>query len=131
METKPVINVVLVRCQPALQERFKKWLIETHIPLLFKFKGIRRVSVYEKIRVAEDMTHEYLVIFEFESQRAFEEYETSPELAAAVSERRELWDEKGLGFEKPWREQYRPIESWERQLSGGNSPWNKEKITPP
>ena len=51
-------------------------------------------------------------IYKFESQNAYEAYETSPELAAALEETRETWKEKG--YERKWRVQYEVMKTWKR-----------------
>ena len=111
METKPVIHIVGTRCRPEDEEKFNKWYIEVHIPMLLKFKGLKAVTRYEIINEAEEYP-KHLAIYKFESQQAYEAYETSPELAAAREERDETWKEGG--YEVKWRVQYEPMETWER-----------------
>lgn len=111
METKPVINVVATQCRPEVEAKFNKWYDEIHIPLLFKFKGMKKVTRYKILRESGEYPA-YLAIYEFESQKALEEYETSPELAAGREEMKETW--KGEGFEIKWRVQYEAMKTWER-----------------
>lgn len=108
METKPIIHIVATRCQPEDEEKFNRWYDEIHIPLLLKFKGIKGVTRYKIIHETEEYP-KYLTIYKFESQNAYEAYETSPELAAAREEMRETW--KGGGFEIKWRVQYEPMKT--------------------
>lgn len=111
METKPVIHMVATRCQPEDEEKFNRWYDEIHIPLLLKFKGMKKVTRYKIIYETEEYP-KYLAMYKFESQKAYEEYETSPELAAAREEQRETWKERG--FEVKWRVQYELIKTLER-----------------
>lgn len=111
METKPIIHVVATRCWPEDEEKFNTWYDKIHIPLLLKFKGIKEVTRYKAIYETEEYP-KYLTIYKFESQKAYEAYETSPELAAAREEMRETW--KDGGFEIKWRVQYEPMKTWER-----------------
>jgi len=104
-----VINVVATECQPEVEEKFNKWYDEIHIPLLFKFKGMRRVTRYKILKETEEYPS-YLAIYEFESRQAFEEYVNSPELAAGRAEMNETW--KGGGFEIKWRVQYETMKTW-------------------
>jgi len=111
MENKPVINVVGMRCQPEVEEKFKKWYDEIHIPMLLKFKGLKEVNLYKILKVSEGYP-EYLSISEYDNQEAFAAYETSPELAAALEETRETW--KDGGWERIWRVQYETMKTWRK-----------------
>ncbi len=111
METKPVINILGTRCRPEDEEKFNKWYEEVHIPLLLRFKGLRAVTRYKITGEAEEYP-KYLTIYKFDSQEAYQAYETSPELAAAREEMRETWKEGG--FEIKWRVQYESMKTWER-----------------
>lgn len=111
METKPVINILGTRCRPEDEEKFNKWYEEVHIPLLLRFKGLKAVTRYKITGEAEEYP-KYLAIYKFDSQEAYQAYETSPELAAAREEMRETWKEGG--FEIKWRVQYESMKTWER-----------------
>jgi heme-degrading monooxygenase HmoA len=111
MESSPVINVVASQCQPEVEEKFNKWYDEIHIPLLFKFKGMKKVTRYKIVKETEEYPA-YLTLYEFESRKAYEEYAGSPELAAARAEMNETWKEGG--FEIKWRVQYEALKIWER-----------------
>ncbi len=84
MTDKPIILIRATQCQPEVEEKFNKWYDEIHIPLLLKFKGITEVTRYKLMTETEEYP-KYLAIYTFESQSAFEAYETSPELAAALA----------------------------------------------
>ena len=111
MEDKPVINIVATQCRPEVEEKFNKWYDETHIPLLFKFKGMKEVTRYKIINEADEYP-KYMAIYKFESEKALKEYETSPELAAAREEMRGTWKEGG--WETTWRVQYKSMKTWKR-----------------
>ena len=111
METKPIINVVATQCKPEEERKFNEWYDEIHIPMLLKFKGITEVTRYKIIGKSPEYP-KYMAIYEFESQSAFEAYQTSPELAAAREEMKGTWE--GQEFEIRWRVQYEPIKTWER-----------------
>ena len=111
MATSPVINVVAIQCQPEVEEKFNKWYDEIHIPMLFKFKGMKKVTRYKILKETEEYPS-YLMIYEFESRKAYEEYETSPELTAGRTEMKESWKEGG--FEIKWRVQYETTKIWEK-----------------
>ena len=111
MKNAPVVNVVGIRCQPQAKEKFLKWYDQTHVPLLLKFKGLKKVTRY-KILKCDEAYPEHLAIFEFENEQAFVAYESSPELAAASAEMRETW--KDGGWDRMWRVQYEFIKTWSK-----------------
>jgi len=111
MATTPIINIIATHCRPEVEEKFNRWYDEIHIPLLLKFKGIKEVTRYKIINETEEYPT-YLTVYEFESQKAYEAFTTSPEYAAARKEMSETWKEGG--FEIKWRVQYEPIKTWKR-----------------
>ena len=44
MGVNPLIHVVATQCQPEFEEKFNKWYNETHIPMLFKHKSMKKVT---------------------------------------------------------------------------------------
>jgi len=111
MEMKPVIHLVATNCHPDDEVEFNKWYNETHIPLLLKFRGIKRVARYKLMKEAKEYP-KYLAIYEFKSKKDFEEYTNSPELTAATQELKESWKEQE--FEITWRVQYELMKIWGR-----------------
>jgi len=111
METRPVIHIVGTRCQPQVEEKFNIWYDQTHIPMLLKFNGLRGATRY-KISKAGEGYPEYISIYEFDNRQAFEAYETSSELAAALDEMRETW--RDGGWETVWRVQYEAMKTWRK-----------------
>jgi len=111
METKPIIHVVATECRSEVEEKFNKWYDDVHIPLLFKFKGMKEATRYKIMNETEEYP-KYLTIYEFESKEAYQAYRTSPELAASTEEMKETWKEGG--FEVKWRVQYEPMKTWKR-----------------
>ena len=111
MGTKPIIHIVATQCQPEAEEKFNRWYNEVHIPLLLKFKGLKEVTRYRIIKEAEESPR-YLAIYQFEKQKDYEAFESSPDLAAAREELKESWKEGG--FEIKWRAQYEAIKTWQR-----------------
>jgi quinol monooxygenase YgiN len=106
-----VVNLVTTECQPEVEAKFNKWYDEIHIPLLFEFKGMKKVTRYKILKTTEGFPA-YLAIYEFEDRQAYEEYEQSPEITAARAEMKETWP--GKGFEIKWRVQYEEIKTWEK-----------------
>jgi len=109
METSPVINIVATKCPPEVEEKFNNWYDEMHVPILFKNKGMKKVTRYRILKESEEYPT-YLAIYEFESRQAFEAYETSPELDAGRAEMKETWKEGE--FDIKWRVQYEALKVW-------------------
>ena len=111
MGDKAVINIIATKCQPDVEAKFNKWYNEVHIPMLFKFKGMKKVSRYQ-LTSNTDKYPRYLAVYEFRDKEAFEEYEKSPEVDAAKKEMKETW--KDGGWEIVWRVKYEVMKTWER-----------------
>ena len=119
METGSVINVVGVHCRPDQEEKLNRWYNERHIPDLLKFKGVKKATRYTLLTPDEahagspDIKYPmYLAVYEFESQEAYEAFETSPERAEAMKELNETWAEDK--YELVWRVQYKALGAWEQ-----------------
>ena len=111
MGDKSILFIVGTQCQPEVEEKFNTWYNEIHIPMLLKFKGIKEATRYKIIDKTEAYP-KYLAIYKFESQNAFEAFETSPELAAVREDMRETWKEGEN--EIKWRVHYEPLKTWKR-----------------
>ena len=111
MAVYPYINIVATECEPEEEQKFNRWYDETHIPLLFKFKGMKKVTRYKIAKETEGFPT-YLAVYEFESKQAYEAYTKSAELAAGREEMDKTW--KGGGFEIKWRVQYEAMKTWEK-----------------
>ena len=113
MQNQPIININAMDCDPATEEEFNTWYSETHIPMLFKSKGMKKVARYKRIGDDEKLP-KYLAIYSFDSLEDFEEYST--ERAAARSTERVSASEVGVkrpeGIESRWLGQYELIKSW-------------------
>jgi uncharacterized protein (TIGR02118 family) len=111
MESKAIINIVASECHPEEEERFNKWYNEVHVPLLFKYKGMKRVTRCRRFDENKERP-KYLALYEFESKEAMDTFENSPERAAAMEEMEETWKDEGL--EIKWVAPYKLIKTWER-----------------
>jgi uncharacterized protein (TIGR02118 family) len=106
MAKKPVINIVTTRCQTRDEGKFNKWYNEVHIPMLKKYKGVKRVARY-KILGCE--TLEYLAVYHFDSLEDFQAFGQSPEFKAAIAEMNQSWPK---GIEIVSRQQSELIQDW-------------------
>ncbi len=110
MSGAPVINIVATRCKPEEEARFNRWYNETHIPMLMKFKGMKVVSRYKIVSESPDYPT-YLAVYQFESRKAFQDFEKSKELTAAREETKVSWP---AGLDVRWRVQYELLKSWSK-----------------
>ena len=106
-----VINIVATECKPEVEEEFNKWYNEVHIPLLFRYKGMNKVTRY-KIAEKTDEFPTYICLYEFGSPAEYQGYSESKELAEARAEMKETWA-KG-GWEIKSRVQYEEMKTWEK-----------------
>jgi hypothetical protein len=111
MKNKPVIHISGIYCPPELDQEFNIWYDQVHVPMTFKFMGMKRANRYK--RVGDDTKYpDYLSIFEFDDLKVFKEYLESPELADALKEMESSC--LSGGYERRWRVQYELIKNWER-----------------
>ena len=108
MAKKPVLNIVTTQCKPEEEERFNKWYNEVHVPMLLKFGRIRHAGRYKVISEKTALPR-YIALYWFPSYQDFEEFEKSPELAAAIKEMIESW---GRRIDTLTRVQYEIIKEW-------------------
>ena len=106
-----VINMVATECQPEVEEAFNKWYNEIHIPLLFKYKGMKKVTRYKILNKTDDLP-KYICVYEFDNLPAYQGYTNSQELADARAEMKDTWKEGG--WEIKWRVQYEEMKTWQR-----------------
>jgi uncharacterized protein (TIGR02118 family) len=103
------LNIVATSCMPGDEAKFDKWYNEVHIPMLMKYKGIKKVTRY-KISEGSKVKGQYLAVYEFDSQEAMSACDASPEFKAAINEMNETW--KGHMFEIPWMMNCAPIKTF-------------------
>ncbi len=111
MSKEHYLNIVATECAAEKEEFFNKWYNEVHIPLLMKYKGIKRVRRYKSLGESKDNAR-YLALYEYESKEDMDNNQGSPEFTAAIAEMQETW--KDGGFDIKWTAQYEPIMSWEQ-----------------
>lgn len=106
MEKGQVIHIVGNRCRTDVEDKFNRWMEEIHIPMLMKFKGLKSATRFKRLYPGDEYPV-FISQFLFESKDAFEAYEASPELAAALEETEQFW--KPGERERIWRVQYEVI----------------------
>jgi uncharacterized protein (TIGR02118 family) len=107
-----MLNIVATESPPRNDAKFNKWYNEVHIPLLFKYRGLKKVTRYQLMGNGGSQTAKYLAIYEYDSKDEMDAFPSSPEFKAAIDEMNETW--KGQMFEIKWAANYEPIETWEK-----------------
>jgi antibiotic biosynthesis monooxygenase (ABM) superfamily enzyme len=106
-----ILNIVATECPPKNDAKFNKWYDEVHIPMLFKYKGMKKVTRY-KITDDNKEKPRYIAIYEYDTKEALDALPKSPEFKAAIEEMQGTW--KGEMFDIKWAVSCEPIKTWER-----------------
>lgn len=106
-----ILNIVATECSAENEARFNKWYNEVHVPMLFKYKGMKKVGRYRLTGESKDQA-KYLAIYEFETKEAMEAFPKSPELAAGLEEMQGSWKDGEINIK--WMAVYEPIQTWEK-----------------
>lgn len=110
MAEKPALMLIGAECKPEHEAKFNKWYEEVHIPMMFKFNKMTKVT---RCRLTQGEGYpKYLVIYEFTSEAELEAFRKSPERAAGIAEMQEAW--KQDKFEIKWRPVYEVGKTWQR-----------------
>ena len=105
-----IANVVTTQCKPEDDQKFNKWYNSVHIPMLMKFKRLKSVFRY-KVVPGPDQPAQYVAVYYFATQKAFEAFGASQELAAAIKEMQGAWGDK---IKMVSRVQWEQLKAWER-----------------
>ncbi|MFA5308859.1 MAG: EthD family reductase [Dehalococcoidales bacterium] len=110
MSKARIVNLVVTECDPAREAEFNKWYNEVHVPMLLKFKGIKKVTRYKMIE-EKSQKPQYLAVYEYDTQKDLDSLPQSPEFKAAIAEMQGTW--QGKGFEIMTTASYEPLKTWE------------------
>lgn len=105
-----ILNIVATECVAKNDLEFNKWYNEVHIPLLMKYKGIKKVTRY-KILDEKAKKPKYIAIYEFDTKKDLDGLPASPEFKAAIEEMQSTW--KGETVEIKWAVSCEPLKTWE------------------
>ena len=111
MAKSRILNIVSTECASQNEAKFNEWYNEVHIPMLMKFKGIKKVARYKLMDENKDRG-KYIAIYEFDSKEDLAALNGSPEFKAAIEEMQQTW--KGQMFDIKWALSCEPIKTWER-----------------
>jgi uncharacterized protein (TIGR02118 family) len=104
-----IINIVATECIPGDEAKFNKWYNEVHIPMIMKFKGVKKVTRY-KVTGESTGKGKYMAIYEYDSAADMAACNASPEFKAAIDEMNETW--KGCMFDLKWAMACEPIKTF-------------------
>ena len=108
MSASRIINIVATGCPAADEAKFNKWYDEVHIPMLMKFKGIKKVTRYKV--TGDTKLAQYLAIYEYDSRKDMDALTASPEFKAAIDEMGQT--QKSCKFDIKWAVSGEPIKTW-------------------
>ena len=105
--------ILIVANEPSAdrEAEYNEWYTEKHIPMMFRFHGMKKASRYRLAGESKEAA-KYLAVYEFGSKEDLEEFPRSQEFAAAVKDFDGKW--KDGGFESKWNASYELIKSWEK-----------------
>lgn len=109
--THKIILIVANEPSTEREAEYNEWYSERHIPMMFRFHGMKKASRY-RLAGQNKAASKYLTVYEFGSKEDLEEFFASAEFAAAVEDFDEKW--KNGGFENKWNASYELIKSWEK-----------------
>jgi uncharacterized protein (TIGR02118 family) len=103
-----IINIVATQCTPENDAKFNKWYNEVHIPMLMKFKGMKKVTRYRII----DEKPRFLAVYEYDTKEDLDALSKSPEFQAAMAEMQQTWQNPMSLI--TWAINCEPIQVWEQ-----------------
>jgi hypothetical protein len=106
-----IILIVANEPSAAREAEYNEWYNEKHVPMMFRFKGMKKASRYCLAGENKEASR-YLAVYEFDSKEDMEAFPKSPEFAEAVKDFDEKW--KDGGFVRKWGASYELIKSWEK-----------------
>jgi heme-degrading monooxygenase HmoA len=106
-----IILIVANEPSPEKETEYNEWYTEKHVPMMFRFKGMKKASRY-RLAGENKESSKYLAVYEFDSQEDLEAFPKSTEFAEAVKDFDEKW--KDGGFVRKWGGSYELIKAWEK-----------------
>jgi antibiotic biosynthesis monooxygenase (ABM) superfamily enzyme len=106
-----IINIIVTECAPENDAKFNKWYNEVHIPMLMKYKGIKKVTRYRVIG-EEEQRPKFIAIYEYDTKDDLDTLPKTPEFQEAIAEMQETW--KGNMPDIKMAISAEPIETWEQ-----------------
>jgi antibiotic biosynthesis monooxygenase (ABM) superfamily enzyme len=95
MSKARILHIIATDCKPEHEVRFNKWYNEVHVPMLMKFKGVKKVTRYKLIEEKASRP-QFLAVYEFDNMKDFAEFPKSKAFQDAIAEMEGTW-----GADKP------------------------------
>jgi heme-degrading monooxygenase HmoA len=111
MPDSKVLQIVATECKADIEDKFNQWYNDVHIPMLMKYAGLKKASRYQLAGDSKDHA-KYLAFYEYESEKAQADFNTSPEFAAAMEEMQGSWKDGVIDIK--WMANYNVIKTWEK-----------------
>jgi antibiotic biosynthesis monooxygenase (ABM) superfamily enzyme len=106
-----IIQIVASESTPEKEAEYNAWYTDIHIPMLFGYEGMKKVSRYRLVGENEGLAR-FLTVYEFENQEAADKFHESPDFKAAIQDFESRKDE--LNFVLMWAASYELTKSLER-----------------
>jgi antibiotic biosynthesis monooxygenase (ABM) superfamily enzyme len=106
-----MIQIVASESTPEKEVEYDAWYTDIHIPMLFGYEGMKKVSRYRLIGENKDMA-KFLTFYEFESKEAMDDFPNSPAFKAAIEDYENK--KEGVDFKLRWAAAYECTKSLER-----------------
>jgi len=104
-----ILSIVATTCPPEEETEFNKWYNEVHIPMLMKYKGIKKTTRY-KVMDTDKNKPQYIAIYEYDSKEDLAALPNNPDFKAAIAEMQETL--KGKKFGIAWSLNCEPLKTW-------------------
>ena len=92
-----MVQIVASESSPEKEAEYDAWYTDIHIPMLFGYKGIKKVSRYLLVGEDEEMSR-FLTIYEFENKEAMDDFSNSPDFKAAIEDYENKKDALDLSY---------------------------------
>jgi uncharacterized protein (TIGR02118 family) len=106
-----LIQIVAAESTPEKDAAFEKWYTEKHVPMLFRFPGVKKASRY-RLQGESKGSSRYLTFYEFESAADLEAFPKSRAYLNAIADFEKMKDK--VAFTMRWTGVYELIRSWQR-----------------
>jgi heme-degrading monooxygenase HmoA len=111
MPSHKLIQVVAAESSPEKDAKFEKWYTEVHIPMLFKYEGVKEINRY-RLKGNDKQCSKYMTIYEFDNENDLAAFPKSQAFTDAVADFEDKKDT--VGFISRWAGVYERIKSWEK-----------------
>lgn len=126
MKAGSALWVVGMQCPPEAEEKFNRFY-EGHMAIMMRWTGLKRATRFKAGTASETFRGKgetetqgafklypnYLALYEFESEKSFNDFVASPLFKEMLKFRNESWAE-GPPYEARWRGVFDCLKVWEQ-----------------